>query len=260
MGIKNKESDSKKSKIGVSPKFIKFCLFFVILVAIALILKSGFVNADPAGATINSNSSASTPVYAPGSLTNPGGSINTVVFDVVQQNDKWKAYIGNITGSLTLDDGNGFTIFQWAMAAGDITGEVYAARSNSVDWSIINCSNVTTVENEDSAIGFTGASIDNINRTFNESIHNTIVSAGRTIPANSCRATATYVNDTKQDQSTADFQEILFASGTDLVYVAPINQGTGGYRDNVTVDFQLLVADDVSQVVTTYYFYVEIGG
>jgi len=221
---------------------------------------SHLTNADPAGASITSNVTESSPVYSPGSLTNPGGTINTVVLDVVQQNDKWKAYVGNISGALTLDDGDGYTIFQWAMGASEVAGEVYASRANSIDWSVINCSNVTLIDTEDSVIGFSGSSLDNINNTFNETTHNAIVTAGRTMVANSCRATATFVNDTKQNQSSAFFQEVLFASGNDLIYTSPLNQGTAAFNYNSTVDFQFIVADDVTQAITTYYFYVEIGG
>lgn len=230
-----------------------------------LLLKATSVTADPAGATILSNVTATGPTYEPDNRSDAGGTITTLGLSVTQQNDKWKAYVGNISGVLTLDDANGFTIFEWAMTDADVTGEVYASRNNSPVWGSIDCANDSTIEGEDSDLGFGATAVDAINRTFNESTHAAVVVAGNTINADTCRSTATFVNDTRQSQSTADFQEILFASGLDIVYVTKLNQNALSYIGefnasfNHTVDFQLLLADDVTATASTYYFFVEIG-
>lgn len=260
MEIKMKQTKSSTRPSGHREQFIKVSVFSLIIIfALVLLLNVGITNADPAGATITSNITSTAPLYTPGNRTDDGGTINTLTFNVVQQDANWKAYVGNISGTLTLDDSNGKSIYQWAMTNADITGEIYATKIDNPDWSIINCSNQTTIDSEDATLGFSNSSVDSINRTFNETTHQSIFVAGRTIAANTCRATATYVNDSAQNQSTADFQQILFSSGTNIVYASPINQGKTSYDGNSTVDFQMLIADDVTAAITPYYFFVEIG-
>jgi len=158
---------------------------------------------------------------------------------------------------LTLDDSNGKSIYQWAMSNTDLTGEVYAAKVSNPTWSTINCSTQANITAEDTIIGFTATSIDSINETFNETTHNPIMIAGRNMT--SCRSTSTYVSDAKQAQASAYFQEVLLTSGSsNIIYASPINQGKASYNDGL-VDFQMMLADDVTTAITTYYFFVELG-
>ena len=255
-----KQTKSSKGRNGRKEQVLQVSVFSLALIlTLILLLNVGITNADPAGASITSNITSTAPSYSPGNRSDNGGTINTLTFNVVQQDANWKAYVGNISGTLTLDDSNGKSIYQWAMTNADITGEIYATKIDNPDWSIINCSNQTTTDAEDTALGFSNTSVDSINRTFNETTHQSIFVAGRTIAANTCKATSTYVNNTAQNQSSADFQQILFSSGTDVVYVSPINQGKTSYDGNSTVDFQMLIADDITAAITPYYFFVEIG-
>lgn len=235
------------------------CVF--VLLAVGMLILSQNIYAEPEGASITSNVTALAPTYTPDNRSDDGGTITTLTMTVVQQNANWKAYIGNITGTLTLDDANGNTIYQWALGTSDITGEVYSSRASSVTWSTVNCSNVTEIESEDTTLGFSGTEVDTINNTFNESTHNAITVAGRTIDADTCRSVATYESDAAPTNlSTANFQEVLFNSGTDMIYATPISKNTTSFNSTINVDFQMLLADDVTASATTYYFYVEIGG
>lgn len=245
----------KRNKIDRS-KAIKLALLLFVLLQVFAI----FVYADPTGTSITYNSTDAGAIASPDNRSDAGGSITTMVLDAVQQNAKWKAYVGNITGTLTLDDSNGKTIFDWSLAAASITGEVYASRAASITWSNINCSAPATITNEQTAIGFTPTDVDSIQNTFNESTHPAFTTAGRTIAANTCNATSTYVNASKQAQASSYFPEILMGDGSNLVYATPIKQDTFGYDNTSKVDFQLILADDPSVTATTYYFYAEIGG
>ena len=42
----------------------------------------------------------------------------------------WQGYYGNVSGTITLDDGLNNTMYSWALA--DPEGEVYASRNNSI--------------------------------------------------------------------------------------------------------------------------------
>lgn len=237
-----------------------YAIFIFLAILLSFSLINFDANADPAGANLVSNVTESTPYYTPSNRTDDGGTITITNMDVVQQNFNWKAYVGNLSGTLTLDDSNGNTIYQWALGASEITGEVYSSRAETPTWSTLNCSNTTAVQIEDSALGFLGSQVDTINKTFNETTHQAITVAGRTIAADTCRATATFESDAKPDQSTANFQEILFQSDADLIYATPINYNTTSFNAGNNVDFQLILADDVTAASTTYYFFVEIGG
>jgi hypothetical protein len=217
------------------------------------------VKADPSGASIDSNSSSTASTVFPGNRSDAGGTINTLALNTIQQDANWKAYVGNISGMLTLDDASGYTIYQWALGNAEVTGEVYVSRSNNVSWSTINCSGTALISSEQTTIGFVSTSVDDINRTFNYTTHAPITVAGRTIGANTCRSTSTYVSDVAQNIATADFPEVLLSSGTDVVYVSPLNDNSNSYATGQTVDFQIIVPDDITILSTRYYFYIELG-
>jgi len=232
----------------------------VIVFAITILFSNiSIVKAEPAGSVISSNITVTSQASVPGNRSDAGGTISTLTLAALQQDANWKAYVGNVSGSLTLDDSNGFTIYRWSLGASEITGELYVSKSSAVAWSILNCSEQALINTEDTTIGFTGLSADSINKTFNESTHADIRVAGRTIPQNTCRSTSTYVNDTPQAIATADFPEVVLASSTDVVFMSPLNQGSSSYANTMLADFQIIVPDDVTTAITRYYFYVEIG-
>src|SRR3989338_4408240 len=95
-----------------------------------LLISSIVVFAAPEGATVTtiSNSTkgttAGTMINATGNNTaNAGGMIFKIRLTATQQNTRWKAYVGNITGSLTLDDASGNSIYQWALSTTTLSGE-----------------------------------------------------------------------------------------------------------------------------------------
>jgi hypothetical protein len=218
--------------------------------------------ADPTGANYSGNVTESAPDITPTNRSDDGGTITTMLLTGNQQNNNWKGYVGNVSGTLRLDDATGNTLYDWPMSASDIQGEIFITRASSVTWGSIGCPSNTSINNEDTALGFIGTAIDSINNTFNSTVHASMIVAGRTINASACNATATYVNSTRQAQATADFQEILLHDGTNMVYATTINQDSYGFdshTSNNTYDFQAIVADNVSASITTYFFYMELG-
>lgn len=217
------------------------------------------VKADPSGASITSNRSSTASTVFPDNMSDAGGTINTLTLDTIQQNSNWKAYVGNISGMLTLDDEDGYTIYQWALGNAEVTGEIYVSRSSNISWSLLNCSNESLIAAEQTLIGFISTSVDDINKTFNETTHSPINVAGRTITQNTCKSTSTYVNDAAQGIAFAYFPVVLLGSESNLVYVTPLNDDSDSYATGSVVDFQLIVPDDVTVGSTTYYFYIELG-
>lgn len=242
--------------LHVSNSFLTFALPIIFTI---IILSSHEAASVPSGASITVNSTDTVTAVNPDNRSDAGGTITTMVLNTIQQDANWKAYIGNISGTLTLDDSSGATIYRWALDTAEVTGEVYVSRSSSVNWDNLNCSDVANITSEQTVLGMGVASADNINRTFNYTTHGPIYVAGRTISQNTCRSMATFVNDAPQAIASADFPEVLLASGADVVYMSPINQGSQSFNGANNVDFQMIVPDHVTVANTRYYFYVEIG-
>ncbi len=189
------------------------------------------------------------------------GTITVVTMTLNQQDYKWKAYVGNVTGTLALDDANAQSIYDWSLTS--ITGEVYVSRASSVTWANVSCVNQTVIDNEQTAVGMSSSARDNINSTFNFTIHRSFLVGTKNITESSCRSTATYVSDAAQAMSVnAFFQEILMKddlSGS-LIYTTLLEQNQASYNGNNVFDFQLIVAEnESSSIPNNYYFYVELG-
>ena len=235
-------------------------IIFLLLIILAMIILTNktFVLAAPQGASITNNYTENAATRPADSHTAAGGSFTTLLLNVSSQTSKWKAYLGNVTGKLTLDNSNNKTIYDWALSV--IQGEVYVSRNNSIIFSSLACANRGNITAEDTYMNINSSSDDSINKTFNQSIHRSFVIGGTgTISNSTCPAIATYVNDTSQPASeNATFQEIFMSDGKNPVFVALINDNKVGY-DQGLYDFQLIVPENPTGTLTPYYFYAELG-
>jgi hypothetical protein len=230
----------------------------ILIVAAAIfIFAVRFSLAEPSGAQIADNMSSSALSSTPHDRNDSGGTITTMILSATQQDNAWKGYHGNVTGLLTLDDASAQTIYNWQLAS--VKGEVYASRSNAVNWAVINCSNQSIIDNEQTALSFTSADSDAINRTFNSTNHLSFIVSARNM--SNCRSTSTYVNDSVQPQTpTALYQEMLLTDGTNLVYGTLMSETSQPGYNSQAQHFQLIVPQSkITQTPTTYYFYVELG-
>jgi hypothetical protein len=253
----------------------------LVVLAAYLVFVFALVRADPIPPTTVVNESKST-VGAAGSTgylvnftgngTHAGGYIFNLSITSKVQNKRWKAFVGSVSGKLTLDDGDGYTIFDWDEFSGTVGGEVYATRtSTAVSWVNINCtwgytnvSNKTVLENENQAM-YLNSSDDNITRTFNDTIHPQLVIGSAIIPANSCFSTKTY-NASARNTDYVFHETLLYDGTTDLdgnlIYTTVVDTSdVSGYRNDTAYDFQMIVPENGSPTwnsATPYYFYVEL--
>jgi hypothetical protein len=214
--------------------------------------------AAPNGAEILSWQSENATPQPAASITTYGGSFTTLLLNATTQTMRWKAYVGNVTGSFTLSDASNFTIYDWTGI--NPAGEVYASRNNSIAWSSIRCINTTLLGTEQDQLNITTTKEDSINRTFNQTVHRSFY-VGTTLIANStCRAIATYVNSTRQAASeNASFQEVLLDDTQRTVYATILEQDRQGYN-NAPFDFQMIVAEsEYAANPSPYYFWVELS-
>ncbi len=239
----------------------RFIVVFV-LCSFLIFLFLGFVFAadpvNPDDFTSIANSSKGSPTAKIWNIS--GGNISTFNLSATVQNTRWKAFVGNMTGSFTLDDASGSTIFDWTLST--ITGRIYATRnSGSINWSGITCSNTTLMEQENGWLSHTSI-IDNITATFDESDHDTLNVGPVTLQSDTCPTLSTYVDNSSQEQGADVFEEMVIIDNTNkTVYATILEADEGGY-DGELYDFQMLVPENGSAAWTSsigYYIYVELG-
>lgn len=229
-------------------------VFFILLFALAQTVLS----AVPSGPTIINKGIENNTVRPATELTTSGGTITTLIINTTTQNPRWKAYVGNVTGKLILEDARNYSIYEWSIST--VAGEVYVTRNNSINWSGIQCPNSSHVAQEEVEMKHNATADDSISNTFTLSTHSPFWTASTEFVADECNNTLiTYVNDTAQS-GTTDFQELLLWDGESMVYTSIIENKTQGF-DLGYYDFQMIVpekgwAGPVSS--TPYYFYVEL--
>jgi len=188
-----------------------------------------------------------------------GGYIFTINLSSDQQNKRWKAYVGNVSGKLVLAGADNYAIYDWSITS-SLTGEVYATRSSStITWSSINCSNLTHIEAENTALNHTNAN-DNITATFPTKDNDGFDVGTVTIIAATCYTTNLYVDGSAPGDDS--FEELLLYDGTNMVYTSIIEQNHDAYMNSdETYDFQMIVPEvglASWESSTAYYFYVEL--
>ncbi|MFH1316011.1 MAG: hypothetical protein ABII01_00675 [Candidatus Woesearchaeota archaeon] len=236
---------------------INFKIMLITIFSMVLLINMPFIMAVPSGPNIDLIRNQTLSPSSAHMINTSGGSITTMVLNSTTQNIRWKAFVGNITGKLTLDDGDGYSVFDWSIST--FVGEVYATRSpNYIGWSNINCSTVSNISNEEIALNHTANPNDNISTTFNAQDHSSFYVGHVMIPSDNCYSVHTYVNASNQ---SADFEEVLLHDGTSMVYSTVIENDVKGYRPNETFDFQMIVPEvglNSWTSSTPYYFYVEL--
>lgn len=230
----------------------------ILLLVITSFVFTGLVLADPSGPdSINVWSNETSAGSTTGSMVNiSGGYISTINISATVQNDNWKAFIGYVLGSFTLDDSAGSTIYDWSLST--IGGEIFATRdSGSIEWSNIGCATPGEITSEETLMHHT--SEDNISSTFSKTNDNSYIIAGQPIGIGACSSTNSYVNNATQDTT---FEEFILHDDTSIIYGTKIDQDSTGYSGGENYDFQMLVPENGSQLwtgATPYYLYVELS-
>lgn len=212
----------------------------------------------PGGVTITANESLNYSIQSPTSLVTAGGSFTTLNLNVTTQTARWKAYVGNVTGTLTLASSDDDSIYDWT--PGTISGEVYAVRTDSPDWTNILCAPMADILTEGDNLNINNSRADSINATFNTTNHKSMYVGTENVSANQCQAVATFVNNTKQSESDgALFQELLLSDGSNMIYTTILEDKKYGFNQLV-YDFQMILPnDEFAENPTEYWFYAELG-
>lgn len=247
-----------------------FILGFVALIS----LLTAVVMADsdwPLGVrtiTPGASSRLNTSLHPPANLTTvTAGNITEINLTAISTTKSWAGYYGEITGTLTLEDSEGYVFYNWSTV--EPKGEVYASINNTIDWAQVVCfafdgsAGNFDVDDAEDWYGIQSDDDDGINETFSE------ISAqyqvGTTI-VNNCPATQPYRSGLGGGHT--DFENSLLTDQDVLIFAAIIENNEAdnevdvvGYN-GVTHDFQMLLAengqDGFEDTSTTYYFWAEI--
>jgi hypothetical protein len=237
-------------------------LLLILALASVFILLAHSVVAVPIGPSI-SVSANETFTGAGGTILNTsGGYITTINLSATAVNVRWKGFVGLVTGSFTLDDSVGSTLYDWSITS--VSGEVYATRNSStIAWSNIRCANKSLLESENFYMSHTSRD-DNITRTFNDTTHAEFFVGSVNITINTCPTLNTYINNASQN---TDFEEVALTDSTNftnngtIVYATVMEQDVVGF-DGGTYDFQMIVPENGALGYsgrTAYYLYVELS-
>lgn len=238
-------------------------IFVMIFAASALLIR-----AEPNGPSDLSILNSETGVIGdapPQQISAQAGNITGLVMNVTTITKTWQGYFGNISGKISLDDANNWTLYDWEFASPQ--GRIYAARNESIVWVNISCMrfdadgslypNLTTEQ-----VGYLGGSLsdgDSIDKTFAVANHSDITIGTVVLPENTCNTTFLYVNDTSQN---TQFREVLLtdnSSNNSVIYTAILEQDVVGFN-NKSMDFQMIVGENGhgNNDATLYYFWVEL--
>jgi len=249
---------------------------FAFVLGITLILSTAVLvhAADPAAPsniTATLTSSYNTANYQPLTIDALAGNITALVVYAIGQTKGWQGYYGNISATITLDDADNFTFYNWTSAVP--RGQIYATLNSSITWGGVTCfnfselstANFLTIENY---YGFTSPDVDGVNETFAQTDHPTFEVGSVTM--DDCPTTYIFQNDVEQE---TNFVNVLLydptLNDTGWIYTTVIENrstATGSPQDLICYngqpcDFQILVNDDghgTDTQVTPYYFWVEI--
>lgn len=246
-----------KKKANELGEVLAIFLFGIVL--FSLMFLSFASAADPNGLdSVNMYANETRGNNSAGMVNLSGGYISTINISATVQNTRWKAFVGYVSGSFTLDDSTGSSIYDWRITT--IGGEVYASRNSStILWTNVTCAPNNTLEAENNALSHTSPD-DNISKTFNDTTHDEFFVASVNISYSSCRTLNTYVNNATQDTR---FEEVaLYESrGSNIIYATILESRQQGF-DSSNYDFQMIVPENGAQGflgATAYYLYVELS-
>ena len=201
-----------------------------------------------------------------------------------QASTKWKAYVGNITGSYGLVDASNNAIYDWSIIT--TKGEVYATHSDPAvggagvpSWAAMACATEAIRKNEslyfnhgDHNLSTPGDDEDAYINTWKDGStaafnHSAFFVGETSIATDACYGTNLYSNNAAQ---TVLWQEVVLSDLTcnpsvstyycSVVYAALIANNSVGFNGK-TYDYQILVPEQNANgtpAERAYWFYIEL--
>jgi hypothetical protein len=206
------------------------------------------------------------------------GNVTALVISHVTTTQSWQGYYGNVTGTITLDDANNQTLYDWSLP--DPQGEIYASNYSVVDWTKIYCINTSGIRpqcsNQNGANlcynGHNGTQLelsyginltdrDGVNETFNGTFTGSFRTGAITIDSvDGCSMANPYVDDAW----ASSWQELILTDNVSIIFTSIIRENGDGYKTGTEpADFQMLVLENghagYENAMSIYYFFVELS-
>ena len=153
------------------------------------------------------------------------GNVTQLLITGTSVTQMWQGYYGNISGAIILADADNNVFYNWSASSPE--GEIYASMNGSIDWTRIECYNVTAAkttsnfdtnnaqkngylnlsELEETSLGGTILDVDGIDETFGTKFTGTFYVGNKRIDTGEdCSQVTTFVNNASQSQN---FTEVI---------------------------------------------------
>ncbi len=284
---------SKKTIPALKINARAFALMVFALVFVIVFASIAFATSEPEGPqTLSIEASSRRSAYPAPTINASAGNITRLNVAGKTVTQSWQGFVGNASGTITLDDASNYTLYDWSIASPE--GEVYATYLTTVTWTTGNilCWNWSKSEvylqlNELEGWGTTGAKpaqtkslgvadqdVDGVNETFTcdtcdfkatSTTHTSFYVGGQYINGSGmngpCPSTKLY-NGTREEifEEVLLYQDVTGTGDDGIIYASLLQNSINGY-DNSTYDFEMLVGEDGHSgdiIDTVYYFYVEL--
>ncbi|MBL7055896.1 hypothetical protein ISS07_03220 [Candidatus Woesearchaeota archaeon] len=204
-----------------------------------------------------------------GTLTQAdAGNMTSMTINSTVISSRWQGYYGNVTGTITLDDGQNNTLYSWQLI--NPQGEIYAVNdSKTVQWTQVQCLNFSVGSTRDNvtlaalenSLGMGTNDVDGVNETFNLSRGGSFT-VGSSVTIGDDSGCSWVSLNTDNGPDTVRFNETILSDNTsnhNVIYTTVIEESLTGFSGS-SLDFQMIVGDDGDTVAATdYYFYVELS-
>lgn len=245
---------NKKIEKNIEVSFIILSIAFIICINVINIFAA--TPQPPDFLNVTENTTRETPSVKMVNIS--GGYIAVMNLTATVQNTRWKAFVGQLYPSLTLQDSSGAQIYDWTLTT--TTGRIYATRnSSSPTWVNVECANLTTLNEENVLLEHANVN-DNLTKTFNitaGATHGGFNIGAVSFSNDTCPTLNTYKENATQD---TDFEEIALYDDSNIFFTTLLESNVEGYNHE-QFDFQMIVPENGNSsrsIVTAYYIYVEL--
>lgn len=129
----------------MSTSQVRWTVFVVLMIVLSASSLAITSTLTPGGAETITIDATSRKIPANGTqIPALAGNVSQIMISGYSVTQMWQGYYGNISGGITLADSSGYQFLNWTLANPE--GEIYASMNSSIDWSRIECYNISAAK------------------------------------------------------------------------------------------------------------------